>query len=130
METIKNAHTQSAVALYRALDQEQARVKTLEDYLFGSPELWCVTLQVAGQVLAMRSKAVAERYASEITEVSGGAEVATVVPSPWPLDVHTEKAFEVIEGWLAGAERTLTAQQIQIGRLRMHLASAKAAKSA
>lgn len=125
MESIKLALSQNTLALFHAFDEQKKRTDTLEQYLFGSQELWCVSLSVAGHMLAMRSREAAEQRAAEINQVSEGVETASVVSSPWPLDVHTAKAFEVLETWLAATDRTVSAQQIQIGRLKRHLASAK-----
>ncbi|WP_313453379.1 hypothetical protein [Stutzerimonas nitrititolerans] len=129
MDAIKNALTHNTIALYQVCDDLKRRAETLEQYLFGKPDLWCVSMPVAGQLLAMRSREAAEKYAAEINVVSGGMENATVVESPWPMDVHYSNAIAVVEGWLDAAERSLTAQQIQIGRMRRHLRTARAKAS-
>lgn len=97
MEQLKNVLAQTTGQVLAMCEQLQKRNETLEKYLFGNPELWCVKLQVAGHMMAMRSREAADLHAAEIEKASAGFEVATVVPSPWPADIHREKVLDNLD---------------------------------
>lgn len=85
---------------------KSARIKELEDQLFGKHELWCVHLVGADQLLPMASKQAAEQHAQTLSTMMGEGQ-ALVVPSPLPLDVHMTKLAQLLSSWLRAANAEL-----------------------
>lgn len=94
-------------------DQLQARIKHLEG-LQGGQELWCVQIQETGELLAMKSRVAADRRAADLNALGMVGITAEVIVSPWPSDIHFDKAFEILEAWLSAANDALQVKTAEI----------------
>lgn len=121
MTDLKQSATNAILAVYAENDQLRARNAQLEA-LQGPQELWCVHVQGPDDMLAMKSKEAADKYAADINALDIPCVNAVVVPSPWSLDIHTANAFAVLEQWLEESNAAMGLMTAQLGKMR-HLLS-------
>lgn len=118
MSALIAAVTDATLALYRDHERLTARVAELEALQSGDRELWCVLIQETGETLAMKSKDAAERQAGELNGLGLEGVTAAVVASPWPLDIHFDKAFKILEAWLEAANHALQSKTAEVVQIR------------
>ena len=121
MSDLKQNATDAILAVYAENDRLRARNAQLEA-LQGPQELWCVHVHGPDDMLAMKSKEAAEKCAAQINALGIPCVNGVVVPSPWPLDIHTANAFDVLERWLDESNASMALMAAQLDKAR-HLLS-------